>query len=627
MFTRRLVLLVALTMLAGAVLPASSMTIAAPVPPLAACITGAFSTEEDFMAREKIPFDGNPYVSDGDMLSFDGQVCMRNAHLLAAWFAAAPGPDLGLDALDILNIGDVAQPTIAFSTELDDPAARFTAGDLLFTPGYAIPNIALLHPFGINYDIGLDGVQFIGSQDKILTFVAALANTPRSEFLKNPGLLQQLLRRYGVDIWFTVEGTARIVGAIQILDGDLLSAANGVIVAAQSALLPASVPAGLPTRGVDFGLDAVATSRNAEAALASLNFSTEILYDGTELSFTDGDVLRMGNGVVIKHWELIKLFYPAADFLGLDALAVGETLPPMCENQITDLGGLQVDVADINAAGRGEIGYPTDHPFGASIPFWGTICNDVNRFRVVFRKHADGPGAGTGIPVLLAEGWKVKTRNLITGACTDSAFWFSDANGWYNGPTYRSLLFCNPNLILTNWKSASAPDPNALYRVWLEFDRGAGVETEPAPHLARLDNTQPKINNLGIPGGACTTFSSSDMPIMVQGDVSDDHFWYYRLSIGGDLYAEHYYNVVRYYDAVPGAAHLNAAGTTPLATLVDLHTVTVFDLAANPVRCAYGVRLWAADRTIEGYFNPPFNLVGGYFRTPTSQAIYFDYAP
>lgn len=593
-------------------------------PPFKACATGAFSTEEDFIMTKGEPFDGNPYISDGDMLSFNGQVCMRNHHLLAAWFAAAPGPDLGLDALDIL---DIDKPIVAFSTELDDPGSRFTAGDLLFTTGAAIPNVALMYPFGVRHDVGLDGVQFIGAKEKILQFVAVLVETPRGAFVQNPGLLQQLLKRFAIDIWFTIEGTMQVVGGPSLLDGDLLSAATGTIVISQSALLPADVPAGLPNRGVDFGLDGVATPRDPEQARKLLAFSTEILYEGEKTKFTDGDVLRLGDGIIIPNWDLIKKFYPAADFLGLDALSAGEGPgPTSCENQITDIGGLQVDVADINPNGRAEIGYATDHPFGANVPVWGTICNDVARFRVVFRKTADGPGTGTGIPVVAAEGWKVKDRNWITGACTETVNWFSDADGWYDGPTFRSLLFCNPNLILTNWKSGSAPDPNTQYNIWLEFDRGAGIETEPSWHPVRLDNKQVDIANMSIPGGSCVTYGPADMPFMVQGDINDDHFWGYQLLIGGNLYPYHYYSRANYYDAVPAAAHLDSTGTTP-AGLQDLHKVTVFDLAPSPVRCAYGVTLLAWDRTIDGAFVPAFNNVGGNFRSSTLRTIFFDYAP
>jgi len=68
---------------------------------------------------------------------------------------------------------------------------------------------------------------------------------------------------------------------------------------------------------VDFGLDAVTASRDGER----IRFSTEILYSGDQISFTDGDVLEFGNGVV-EHTnsDLIAGCVVAADFVGLDAL-------------------------------------------------------------------------------------------------------------------------------------------------------------------------------------------------------------------------------------------------------------------------------------------------------------------
>jgi len=49
--------------------------------------------------------------------------------------------DLGLDAVDVI---DEERRLIVFSTELDDPLGRFTAGDLLATNGAQIPNSVLL---------------------------------------------------------------------------------------------------------------------------------------------------------------------------------------------------------------------------------------------------------------------------------------------------------------------------------------------------------------------------------------------------------------------------------------------------------------------------------------------------
>lgn len=595
---------------------------------MAACKGLVFSTEEDFLTRGPEPTDGNPIISDGDLLSWNfpgpgAVVCARNRDLLSFFNIRV---DLGLDAVDAIESDvDSDKPLIAFSTELDDPEGRFTAGDLLTTDGAVLPNSALMALFQLPVpeDIGLDALQIIGDTQMIIRLLEALKGMKRPDWLENPGQLSVLLKRLNVDIWFSTEGTGPFPQSPSFLDGDLLSARDGIIVAPNELLLPPSVPAGIPNRGVDFGLDAVNADRKGNRS--SIHYSTEILYEGKPI-FTDGDILALGDGVVIANSDLVTPLEPKANFIGLDAIAFPSELTD-CQNQITDIGGLQVDVADINVSGRAVIGYPTDHPFGRNVPFWGTICDDITKFRVVFRDFTAGLGTGTGIPVPPAEGWMVKDRHPVTGACTIDAPWFSNANGWFDGPRYRDLLFCNSNLILTNWKSNSAPDPNALYWVWLEYDRGFGTETEPVPHLVRLDNIPPVINNLDIPGGACTTYSSTDMPIMVKGDFFDEHFWNYRLSIAGDLYPDHSYSLIHYYDAVPQAANLSPTGTTPLGTLVDLHEVSVFDLAASPVRCAYSVRIWVRDRSIMGYFNPAFNLVGGFFRSPASRAIFFDYAP
>jgi len=79
------------------------------------------------------------------------------------------------------------------------------------------------------------------------------------------------------------------------------------------------VPAGLPARGVDFGLDAVAASRNGD--IRTIRFSTEILYRKTP-AFTDGDVLKKGDGIEYLNSVLVSPFEPYARFLGLDALHV-----------------------------------------------------------------------------------------------------------------------------------------------------------------------------------------------------------------------------------------------------------------------------------------------------------------
>lgn len=280
---------------------------------LAGCKDLGFSTEEDFLSQGPMPADGNPIISDGDLLGPAHTVCARNGELLAPWKLQV---DLGLDAVDLVS---VEPGLVAFSTELDDPAGRFTAGDLLATNGTAIPNIALLRKFQVGRDMGLDGLQFVGTAQGIIGFLNRAAELSRGEWLANPSLLFDLLGSFKVDIWVSTESTQLTAATTAILDGDLLSVDTGTIVVKQADLLPPSVPAGLPARGVDFGLDAIAASRNGD--LRTVRFSTELLFRGKP-PFSDGDILKKGDGVETPNYDLIKAFEPRARFLGLDALYV-----------------------------------------------------------------------------------------------------------------------------------------------------------------------------------------------------------------------------------------------------------------------------------------------------------------
>jgi hypothetical protein len=276
---------------------------------LAACREFGFSTEEDFLAGVPIK-DGNQLISDGDFLSTNGEVCARNWELLQRWEIR---PDLGLDAVDLV---DLEQQLVAFSTEINDPRGRFTAGDLLATNGAIIPNAALLTRFQVGRDLGLDGLHFIGDPKNIALFLEVAAATDPAEWL-NGKLLPAWLERYEIDIWFSTEGQERRAAAVPIYDGDILSARDGTVVLAQDQLMLASVPAGIPNRGVDFGVDGIAGSRHPDRS--RIRFSSEILYR-KEPAFDDGDVLRTSAGVETIHDNLIAAFQPRAKFLGIDAL-------------------------------------------------------------------------------------------------------------------------------------------------------------------------------------------------------------------------------------------------------------------------------------------------------------------
>ena len=282
---------------------------------LVGCQEFAFSTEEDFLTQGPVPADGNPIISDGDLLGlvFDPTtrtiLCARNSYLLQSFGVSV---DLGLDAVDIVSV----EPAyIAFSTELNSSEqGQFSAGDLLISSGVVIPNNRLTYAFFdpvYGPDLGLDAVHFVGTVPNILAFIASI-----SVAMPAPEAFGGLLAENQIDIWFSTEQNARPIFMPTFLDGDLLSARFGTIVAPNSVLLPAAVPAGIPIRGADFGLDGASANRDGD--VASIFFSTEIVHLG---DFSDGDVLLSGTpGVQITNAEMILGLEPRAEFLGLDAL-------------------------------------------------------------------------------------------------------------------------------------------------------------------------------------------------------------------------------------------------------------------------------------------------------------------
>ncbi len=733
-----------------------------------------FSTEEDFIAE--MP-GAIPIISDGDLLNSGGYVYMRNLELLKQFNVSF---DLGLDAADVINITD---RIVAFSTELDHPAWLFTAGDLLATNGAILPNAALLAAFHLSrdLDLGLDAVHFKGSQDSVIYFLDVVKKMGRKYWLQNPLMLIRCLKKYGIDIWFSTEGTPPDRRRPRFLDGDLLSAASGTILLSNHDALPITVPAGIPQRGVDFGMDAVTVSRvqpgpiqprcvdsedlplgkeyrlgdvftdsdvtitvqrfhlsngqwtsngftkventgrsggtgqdmqvnnvnldfnfgctcdslsllfgeyggnlniringdfknfqnfvdihgatiggvhvsvsnglgNDKGKLFLLGkiksfaiggqelwidhvccycpsdngrilFSTEI--KGKKPPFTDGDVIRSGNGVVIPHFDLIQKFKPKAKFLGLDALSIVVKIE--LKAQITHFN--QVSVSDINVSG---LAYSIQQPFGQWIQIHGYIPIDVDEYRVVYCDAAHWPCTPSqidGIEVTAAQNWNVKADDG-SGGCSANRHWYSDADGWFNAAEYRTLRNCTSDLPLTMWNSATAPNKDGLYIVWLQFRRGGVEFREPFNHYIQLDNTPPQ--NLAVApkvGTLCGEFGPTDMPMMVQGHFDDTHFWHYRLVLyGGNPVGIKFYSRINHYDDPMD----NVGPTGTGSGMVDLHEINVNDLPAASIDdCAYAVRLDTWDRTIRGYdFDPPNDdrpiWTGGWY---SWLPFTFDYTP
>ena len=449
-----------------------------------------FSTEEDFVTRGPKPPDGNPIISDGDLLNSVGSVYMRNSRLLTHWDMSI---DLGLDAADVI---DVRKGFVAFSTELDHPGGLFTAGDLLAINGAILPNAALLVKFDIsrNLDLGLDTVHFMGKQAAIIRFLELVKKQGRNFWIENPEKLIGQLKEYGIDIWFSTEGTAPMKSPKEkeprFLDGDLLSVADGTIVGRNAWLLPPSVPAGILDRGVDFGLDAYTSpTREYETAREDGYFSTEILFEG-EPRFTDGDVLRFGNGVVATNDVLVNPFEPMANFLGLDALSLPIKVPlHPCAAVIMRIGGMAA--GSINSSGFANGLSATtpqfeafDSPFGRWVEILGVMpsCEKCAKFKVEYGKWPNLTTPPSSFQVLIdsfkewmyVSGWPF---SLLVDREPDS-------DGWLN-------ILCSSVMggLYFPWNTTGK---NGKYSLRLTIEDTGGSQYVSLPMIVMIDNKSPE---------------------------------------------------------------------------------------------------------------------------------------
>jgi len=526
-----------------------------------------FSTEEDFVSRGPEPADGNPIISDGDLLGQGCVVCARNQDLLRNFDV---NEDLGLDAVDVI---DVERYVVAFSTELDSPHGQFTAGDLLVTNGAIIPNAGLLAGFDVRHDMGLDAVQFVGDADKVRLFIDYVLEMG-PEYWGRAGTLQASLRQFNVDIWFSTEGTGPYPTQPGFLDGDLLSARDGTIVADNGQLLPPGVPAGIPTRGVDFGLDAVVAGGTGDLKL--LQFSTEILYEG-DVGFTDGDVLQYGNGVALTNKDLIACFEPAVDFLGLDALDLVETPRPPCGAAIIRVGGMPA--GSINADGlTNGLSATTpmftayDSPFGQWLEIIGLMpsCTECTEFKVEY-----GEWVGSTIPpvswIPLTDPFKEwafiwPSTYLLVSRVPDGAGWLS--------------ILCNTTMggLYVPWNTSGR---NGKYSLRLTVKDTGGVEHVSAPVVVMLDNE--------APDAALTILSAPQCGDILVGDVvsglitgTDLHFYSYRL---------------RYESGLASGLILPIRSYTGVTDTGDVNVPFAWDTTGLPA-CGYRIVLEVWDRTI-----------------------------
>lgn len=633
-----------------------------------------FSTSEDFtMQRGEAP-DGNPIVSDGDLLNFDpgsGQttVCLRNAQLLRRF--DIPETDLGLDAVAALG---EKRETLAFSTELDSIHGQFTAGDLLFIStvpflnGLIIPNAALLAQTKLQprYDIGLDAVSFVGNQERLLEALKAVSEAGRERLASNPGLLAEILRKFKVDILFSTEGTAPVPKAPAFIDGDLLSAATGAIFRSHADLLP-NLPAGIPVRGADFGLDAYTLGLDPRTNGVAELLSTEV--DGrARVAFTDGDVLTPGPNVRYKNFDLLKSLSPPTFDLGLDALHLDLADIACASPVITDIS--EVPVGFINfATGLAMSGGLSDRPFGHDIRIQGALpsavsCPDYANFeyRVELDDGSGFPAIGDPNTLTVPANWSRKVDanpnpmilDCPLGAPND--IYDPKPGGWFELSDYRRWDECSygDNESLAVWDSGALAtglnptDPPVMVRFRIVMrEIGAAVPTFVGPPVQiRLDNTNydlPVSKDMPLSGDISMTLAAaagSGLTVndcKVEGDpgsvvldllgrARDSHFWRYTLRWAGG-------NAVGWHAIAPSVDNvfdndgsdrpeLSLTGTQPpndTAVLLSTFDLTAAHQAATgsselPVECGYTIEMRAWDRTIVGNFSPGANNFHGTVR-------------
>ena len=589
---------------------------------LAKCEGLWFSTSEDFLSQgTRLP--GGPVVSDGDLLSWrtggGTTLCARNEDLLRPFDIKEY--DHGLDALDQIVI-DEQTVFAAFSTEIDsiNGAAQFTAGDLLFTTGAVVPNNALLARFDLprSLNLGLDAVHIEGSPRGKRELLAKLQGLSAERLRESPGLLIELLQATETDILFSTEATPPAVQKPQFLDGDLLSAREGKIARSNADLLP-MLPAGLPKRGVDYGLDAYTPAYDQIEQIAIELLSIEI--QARDGAFSDGDALQPGPSIYLNSKALINSLEPRDSDMGLDALAGRIGRVTQCDVRITDVSSVDV-VARINPV-TGL--FDGDRPFGRDIRVQGLVPGkECDRYRTHEFQVRVSIDSAPEQPVLHPASLNWMT---LTSPCAGLATpYTSDPDGWFPLTQYQRVLDCSKDASLAVWRSrADVPGDVATVdlRVVLR-PIGGGPEDFSAPVRIRIDNKAPDSVSMALyKSGEAIPFQNQckingdgqDLLMDIRGNFHDDHFRVYTLSwnadgnIGGAVPT----TMSRTYNSRP---ELTDTGTAPIPPATDA-LLERFNLtaafAAHPlggplIECGYSITMWVYDRTRLGSMDWDENL-------------------
>jgi hypothetical protein len=290
------------------------------------------------------------FVEGGDLLALSGGIVKRNYEFFTSVGAKPPAPDLGLDAVDIQPGGEIAFSMDSSITS--KTLGPLQHGDLLSTRGRIIRrNQDLLAPFGIQPpvpDVGLDAVHVLDTGEILFSietdvFSERLGITlQRGDLLSSQGTVvrthQQMLARfhplsdakdYGLDalylwpsgeFWFSVEEGFDDSALGPILPGDLLSD-QGYVVFRNRELLGAFAPAQSQS---DYGLDAlyVVTDATPSAPAARLAIQPRLATRSAGLTWqSEGRVFQVERADdVTGPFQVLSTFIPDLFFDDLGAL-------------------------------------------------------------------------------------------------------------------------------------------------------------------------------------------------------------------------------------------------------------------------------------------------------------------
>lgn len=622
------------------------------------CAGILFSTSEDFESQS---LSSNAIISDGDLLALQGRttsICRRNAELLRAFEAER---DLGLDAVHAVRSAEGREPRlIAFSTELDDPAGRFGAGDLLFTNGAIVPHVALTAHFDLprDLDLGLDAVELEGQPEALLELAGQLREVGPERLRQEPEILRELLREFEVDILFSTEGTGPTPQRPLFLDGDLLSARDAVVVRKNASLL-SSLPVGIPG-GADFGLDAYTTGVDPIEFEPIELFSTEIV-NKAKPAFTDGDALLPGPRLYLQNLEMLATLEPPIEDLGLDALSAGsERVACPLTPTITEISGVRTADPGSGGAWINASGFALDtgngrftRPFASDIEIAGIVptlrtCDRLGDIH--YKVEYQLPGEPwESIVFTESDRWerivdpfcmRRDDRYASDAGADVSEGWFSVADYRLNqrcGGEYHELAYWNSTDFITD------DNGNVSFRLTLR-DTSDGRVAVGSPVQVQIDNETIERNDMDLaagdisfelyepttpdPRGECELYDNQcriqaeedeDVRVKVRGHISDEYFRNYSLCWGG---GEHYGCTGSGFD-ISGDSYdssrseIGDNGTQPPAARdVYLGTVNLSDAHQTvtgeplPAVCGFYIRLSAWDRPIVGSFSARANNFG-----------------